>query len=85
MKVRSQPVHLRSGHWTSVAMEPLYFYALRLIALQHDTTMADLMRQIEVQPRPADSNLAAIMRCFVVKTLLAYYPTEPPPARKRRR
>jgi predicted DNA-binding ribbon-helix-helix protein len=68
---RVQPITLRNGQFTSVRLEPAFFYALRLIATQRGISMAEVIRNIEAQPRSPRQSLASALRCHVIRTLIA--------------
>ena len=88
--IRKQPITLRSGKLTTIGLEPEFFRALRLIAYSRSLTAADLIRNIEAQPRPWKQTFTSTLRCFVVREMMAAYeaqllrsppapPDQPPP------
>jgi predicted DNA-binding ribbon-helix-helix protein len=61
-----QPITLRNGKLTTISLEPEFFRALRLIAYSRSLSAADLIRNIEAQPRPWKQTFTSTRRCFVV-------------------
>ena len=65
--IRKQPITLRNGKLTTIGLEPEFFRALRLIAYSRSLSAADLIRNIEAQPRPWKQTFTSTLRCFVVR------------------
>jgi predicted DNA-binding ribbon-helix-helix protein len=64
---------MRDGNLSSIRMEPVFFYALRLIAFSQGLSMADLIRNIEAQPRYSRQSLASALRCYALRQMMALY------------
>jgi predicted DNA-binding ribbon-helix-helix protein len=64
---------MRDGNLSSIRMEPVFFYALRLIAFSQGLSMADLIRNIEAQPRYSTQSLASALRCYALRQMMALY------------
>ena len=64
---------MRDGNLSSIRMEPVFFYALRLIAFSQGLSMADLIRNIEAQPRYSTQSLASALRCYALREMMALY------------
>jgi predicted DNA-binding ribbon-helix-helix protein len=71
--IRKQLITLRNGKLTTIGLEPEFFRALRLIAYSRSLTAADLIRNVEAQPRPWKQTLTSTLRCFVVREMMAAY------------
>jgi predicted DNA-binding ribbon-helix-helix protein len=56
-----------SGHATSIALEPLFWEQLSLIAQQRGISLSRLVQEVDLEMPP---NLASALRVLVVKTLL---------------
>jgi predicted DNA-binding ribbon-helix-helix protein len=67
-------ITLRSGHVTSVRLEPEFWHALRRIAYQQNMSLQALLGFIEVQPRSKDQPFASALRCYAIKAMLPYFP-----------
>jgi predicted DNA-binding ribbon-helix-helix protein len=67
----AREVILRYGQRTSLRLEHEFWRALRLIAITRGISMAELIRTIEAEPRPAPQSLASALRCYVIRTLMA--------------
>jgi predicted DNA-binding ribbon-helix-helix protein len=76
---------MRYGNLSSIRMDPVFFYALRLIAISQGLSMADLIRNIEAQPRYSTQSLASALRCYALREMMALYfdCTRPTVSRKR--
>jgi predicted DNA-binding ribbon-helix-helix protein len=70
---RNQPLYLRNGSYTSVRLELIFFYALRLIAHNRGLSMSDLIREIEGHPRNPRRSFTSALRCYVVEQLHPHY------------
>jgi predicted DNA-binding ribbon-helix-helix protein len=64
---------VRDGNLSSIRMEPVFFYALRLIAFSQGLSMADLIRNIEARPRYSTQSLASALRCYALREMMALY------------
>jgi predicted DNA-binding ribbon-helix-helix protein len=64
---------MRYGNLSSIRMEPVFFYALRLIAICQGLSMADLIRNIEAQPRYSTQSLTSALRCYALREIMALY------------
>jgi predicted DNA-binding ribbon-helix-helix protein len=62
---------LRHGQRTSLRLEREFWHALRFVALAQQTSMAELIRTVEAQPRPEPQSFASALRCYVIRTLMA--------------
>jgi predicted DNA-binding ribbon-helix-helix protein len=76
--IRTQPFIQRDGRTSSLAMETEIFHALRFIAITRNTSMAELIRSIDAQPRPAQQCLPSAIRCHIITTLLEMLPSSTP-------
>jgi predicted DNA-binding ribbon-helix-helix protein len=59
----------RSGHLTSLRLEPGFWQALRLLAIGQGVSLQMLLHQIEGNKRP-DQPLASALRTYAIDALL---------------
>lgn len=69
-------ITLRSGHVTSVRLEPEFWHVLRRVAYQQNMSLQALLGFIEVQPRSKDQPFASALRCYAIKAMLPHFPTD---------
>ena len=55
---------------TSVRLEPDVLRALRYLAFAQGISVQEVMRRIEVLPRPMKQNLSSAIRCHVIRELM---------------
>lgn len=68
---RAQPVRLRAREKrTSVELEPIFFDALRLIAVSQGIAVAELIRRVDAEPRLDRQGLPSRLRCYAVNWLM---------------
>ncbi|MCE2565591.1 ribbon-helix-helix domain-containing protein [Komagataeibacter sp. FNDCF1] len=72
-----------SGHRTSVALEPEFWHALRLIAHGRGLTLAGLVGQVDGQ-RPPDRPLASALRVEALREWMPALPEMPDTDREDR-
>ena len=61
----------RTGHPTSLRLEPGFWQALRLLAISQDISLQMLLHQIEGNKRP-DQPLASALRTYAIDALLEW-------------
>jgi predicted DNA-binding ribbon-helix-helix protein len=61
----------RSGHLTSLRLEPGFWQALRLLAIGQGISLQMLLHQIEGNKRP-DQPLASALRSYTIDALLEW-------------